>query len=74
MFIAEASYPERVPDHSVRYLSSARQAGQTAAAAGARRLLLTHLMPGTDPAAAIGAAAAGYDGDISVAVPGRLLP
>jgi ribonuclease BN (tRNA processing enzyme) len=38
--------------------------------AGARRLLLTHLMPGTDPDAAIEAASAGYGGDISVAVPG----
>ena len=70
VLIAEASYPERVPGDSVRYLSSALQAGQTAAAAGARRLLLTHLMPGTDPGAAVEAASAGYDGDISVAVPG----
>ncbi|HTR91993.1 MAG TPA: MBL fold metallo-hydrolase [Trebonia sp.] len=70
VFLAEASYPERVPGDSVQHLSSASQAGRTAAAAGARRLLLTHLLPGTDPDAAIGAAAAGYDGDISVAVPG----
>jgi hypothetical protein len=27
-------------------------------------------MPGTDPGAAVEAASAGYDGDISVAVPG----
>jgi ribonuclease BN (tRNA processing enzyme) len=70
LFVAEASYPERVPDDSVRYLSSARQAGQVAAMAGARKLLLTHLMPGADPESAAGAAAAGYDGDIAVAVPG----
>jgi ribonuclease BN (tRNA processing enzyme) len=70
LFVAEASYPERVPGDSVQYLSSARQAGQTAAAAGARRLLLTHLLPGTDPDAAIAAARAGYDGDVSLAVPG----
>ena len=76
LFVAEASYPERVPADSERYLSSARQAGQTAAAAEARGLLLTHLMPGTDPGAAIGAASAGYDGDVTVAVPGltRQLP
>jgi ribonuclease BN (tRNA processing enzyme) len=74
VFVAEASYPERVPGDSVRYLSSACQAGQSAAAAGARRLLLTHLMPGTDPGAAIEAAAAGYDGGISVAVPGLAMP
>ena len=74
VFVAEASYPERVPGDSVRYLSSARQAGQAAAAAGARRLLLTHLLPGTDSGAAIEAAAAGYDGGISVAVPGLAMP
>jgi ribonuclease BN (tRNA processing enzyme) len=70
LFVAEASYPEHVPDDSVLYLSSARQAGRVAASAGARQLVLTHLMPGTDPDAAISAAVAGYDGDITVAMPG----
>jgi ribonuclease BN (tRNA processing enzyme) len=70
LFLAEASYPERVPGDCAATLSSARQAGRTAAAAGVRRLLLTHLMPGTDPGASVRAAAAGFDGDITVAVPG----
>jgi ribonuclease BN (tRNA processing enzyme) len=70
LFIAEASYPEHVPDDSVPYLSSARQAGQVAAAAGARRLVLAHLMPGTDPSAAVSAATASYHGDVTVAMPG----
>lgn len=70
LFIADASYLEQVPEDSAAYLSSARQAGQVAAAAGAGRLVLAHLMPGTDPDAALGAAAAGYDGDITVALPG----
>jgi ribonuclease BN (tRNA processing enzyme) len=70
LLIAEASYPEHVPDDSVPYLSSARQAGRVAATAGAGRLVLTHLMPGTDPDAAVSAAAAGYAGSITVAVPG----
>jgi ribonuclease BN (tRNA processing enzyme) len=70
LFIAEASYPERVPDDSVASLSSAWQAGRVAAAAGARKLVLTHLMPGTDPGAAVSAAAVSYDGDVTVAVPG----
>ena len=76
LFVAEASYPEHVPADMARYLSSARQAGQAAAAAGAGRLLLTHLMPGTDPGAATGAASAGYDGPVAVAGSGltRLLP
>jgi ribonuclease BN (tRNA processing enzyme) len=70
LFLAEASYPQRVPGDLAGTLSSARQAGQTAATAGAGRLLLTHLMPGTDPGASVRAAAAGYGGDIAVAVPG----
>jgi ribonuclease BN (tRNA processing enzyme) len=71
VLIAEATYPEQVPADSAQYLSSARQAGQTAATARAGRLVLTHLWPGTDPDAALGAAAAtGYDGEIGVAVPG----
>jgi ribonuclease BN (tRNA processing enzyme) len=52
LLIADASYPERVPDDA------------------ARRLVLTHLMPGTDPGTAVSAAAASYDGDITVAIPG----
>jgi len=51
-------------------LSSAVQAGQVAAAAGAGRLVLTHLMPGTDPGAAAGAAAAAFGGQVTVARPG----
>jgi ribonuclease BN (tRNA processing enzyme) len=70
LFIAEASYPERVPGDLAGTLSSARQAGRVAAAASARAVVLTHLMPGTDPDAAVRAAAAGYDGGIAVAVPG----
>jgi ribonuclease BN (tRNA processing enzyme) len=70
LFLAEATYPDRVPPDSERYLSSGRQSGQVAAEAGAGRLVLTHLWPGTDPGAAIRAAAAGYDGYIAVAVPG----
>jgi ribonuclease BN (tRNA processing enzyme) len=70
LFLAEASYPEHVPGESAPYLSSAGQAGQVATAAGARGLMLTHLMPGTDADAAISAAAAGYNGDITVATPG----
>jgi ribonuclease BN (tRNA processing enzyme) len=69
LFLAEATYPDRVPDDSARYLSSARQAGHVAASAGAARLVLTHLWPGTDPIAAAHAASADYDGDITVAAP-----
>jgi ribonuclease BN (tRNA processing enzyme) len=70
VLIAEASYPDRVPADSQRYLSSARFAGRLAATAGANRLVLTHLMPGTDRDAAVRAASPDYDGAIDVAVPG----
>ena len=70
LLLAEATYPDQVPPDEQPLLCSARQAGQHAAQAGAARLMLTHLWPGTDPGAARAAAAAGYDGDISVARPG----
>jgi ribonuclease BN (tRNA processing enzyme) len=67
LFLAEATHPEEVPAADARYLSSARQAGEHAAEAAARRLLLTHLWPGTDPARAIAAARRAYSGDVGVA-------
>src|SRR5215469_18130613 len=66
LLIAEASYPEVVPERSARFLSSARQAGADAARAGSRRLLLTHLMPGSDPEAALRAARESYSGPVDV--------
>ena len=73
LLLAEASYVDQVPEDSRRYLSSARQQGQQAAEAAARHLVLTHLMPGTDPAAARAAALRGYDGEVSVATGGLVL-
>jgi ribonuclease BN (tRNA processing enzyme) len=67
LFLAEATHPERVPEEDARFLSSARQAGEYAARAGAALLLLTHLWPGTLPAQALRAARATYDGDVDVA-------
>jgi ribonuclease BN (tRNA processing enzyme) len=71
--LAEATFPRRVPADSAAFLSSALQAGQHAAAAGAGALLLTHLWPGTDPAAALAAAGESYPGPVSVARPGLTL-
>nr|WP_055510324.1 MBL fold metallo-hydrolase [Nonomuraea pusilla] len=70
LLLAEATYPERVPDEDAPYLSTARDAGRTAAAAGAARLLLTHLWPGTPHEPALAAAAASYAGETTVAVGG----
>lgn len=59
-----------MPGGDARYLSSARQAGAVAGQAGAGRLLLTHLWPGTEPGEAVQAAADSYPGEIAVASPG----
>ena len=73
LLLAEASYIDLVPQDSRPYLSSASQAGRRAAQAGAGRLLLTHLLPGTDPAAARDAAANHYAGHVGVAASGLVL-
>ncbi|MDH2429667.1 MBL fold metallo-hydrolase [Sphaerisporangium sp. TRM90804] len=70
VFLAEASYAEHVPAGMASHLSSARQAGRYADEAGVRRLVLTHLIPGTGPEAAEDAARRSYDGEIAVARPG----
>jgi ribonuclease BN (tRNA processing enzyme) len=71
--LAKATYAYQVPADSRRYLSSAREAGQQAARAGAGQLMLTHPWPGTDPAVARATAAERYDGAVSVAVADLLL-
>ncbi|MEV4545051.1 MBL fold metallo-hydrolase [Micromonospora echinaurantiaca] len=73
LLLVEATYVDEVPADSRRYLSSARQMGRLAAAAGVGHLLLTHLWPGTDPAAAHAAAGDGYDGETDVATAGLVL-
>jgi ribonuclease BN (tRNA processing enzyme) len=70
IFLAEATEPWQLTGSEARYLSSARQAGAVAREAGAGRLVLTHLWPGTDPEEAVRAAAVSYPGEIAVAVPG----
>ncbi|EPD66831.1 MBL fold metallo-hydrolase [Streptomyces sp. HGB0020] len=69
LFLSEATYVHRVPDDDAPYLLTAELAGRYAQQAGAARLLLTHLWPGTDATAA-GEAAAGFFGrSIDVALP-----
>jgi ribonuclease BN (tRNA processing enzyme) len=67
LFLAEASYVDDMPADSREFLNSARTAGQQAADAGARRLLLTHLLPGTNQGAARIAAAEAYPSEIGIA-------
>jgi ribonuclease BN (tRNA processing enzyme) len=73
ILLAEASYPVEVPADTARYLSSARRAGRDAADAAVGRLVLTHLFPGTDPAASRQAAADTFSGSIEVAAAGLVV-
>jgi ribonuclease BN (tRNA processing enzyme) len=70
LMLADASFVDEMPEPERRTLGSARLAGEQASAAGARALLLTHLLPGTDPAASQAAAADSYDGPLGVATAG----
>ena len=73
LFLAEATYPEHVPAADALHLSSARQAGEHALTAGAGRLLLTHLWPGTAPEQAEEAARRAFSGEIGVARGGLVM-
>lgn len=70
LLLAEASFADTVPERQRSGLSSAATVGRQAARAGVRRLVLTHLFPTTDPAAARAAAARSYPGPVDVATPG----
>jgi ribonuclease BN (tRNA processing enzyme) len=63
--LCEAAVPAS-EEGSLQHLS-ARQAGRTAAAAGASRLLLTHLWPTLDPAASRAEGAEAFGGEVAVA-------
>lgn len=63
--IVEATLDE--DDAGVVQHLTAGQAGRQAAQAGVGSLLLTHLAPGSDPAARTAAAATAYDGPIGIA-------
>jgi ribonuclease BN (tRNA processing enzyme) len=67
LFIADATYVDEALEHLRRFLLTAQLAGREAERAGVGRLLLTHLLPGTDLGDAVSAAAAAYSGVIKVA-------
>ncbi|MFG3252618.1 MBL fold metallo-hydrolase [Streptomyces sp. NPDC048172] len=71
LFLCEATYVHEVPDPGdAPYLLTAALAGTYAERAGARELLLTHLWPGTAPAAALASAAVRFGGPTRVTAPG----
>lgn len=67
LFVAEASYVDEVPADLKGTLNDAQEVGRQARRAGAKQLLLTHLMRGTDPEAAVAAAAAEFQGPVRLA-------
>jgi ribonuclease BN (tRNA processing enzyme) len=73
LLLAEATSAGEISGDLRGYLSSARDTAREATEAGAGRLMLTHLWPGTDHAEARAAAATEYGGDIEVARAGLVL-
>ena len=73
LLLAEATYIAEVPVEDVRFLSSAEQAGRLAHRAHARRLLLTHVWPGTDRDVLEHAAREPYDGQVGTATAGETI-
>ncbi len=74
LLLVEATYPDAVPDEDAGRLCSAVEAAEQGVAAGARRIMLTHLWPGLPPAAFLAAAARTGARDVTVAAPGPAQP
>src|SRR4051812_3489564 len=70
LLLAEATYIDSVPSGNAGVLNCALDVGRQAHRAGALRLMLTHLMPLTDPDASRAAAARSFSDPIEVAAPG----
>lgn len=71
LFVCECSFAE---EEAVEHHLTPAGAGRLAAAAGCRRLLLTHFYPGLAPEEARGAAGAVFDGPILAAHDGLEVP
>ena len=65
LFLCEASWPSTPTPPPGIHLTG-REAGQHATLAGAKRLLLTHVMPFHDPQAMMAEAKEAYEGDLEV--------
>lgn len=76
LFLCEATFqdapPDRPPEKSRDHHLTARQAGEVAKEAGAKRLVLTHLRDNLDPEASAKQAAEAFGGPVEVAAPGRV--
>jgi ribonuclease BN (tRNA processing enzyme) len=73
LLLAEATYAESVPPGNAGVLNCALGVGRQAHRARAARLMLTHLMPETDPEASRAAASRSFGDWIAVATPGTIV-
>ncbi len=73
LLLAEATYAESVPSENEGVLNCAFEVGRQAHRARAARLMLTHLLPGTDPEASRAAARRSFHDWIAVATPGTIV-
>jgi ribonuclease BN (tRNA processing enzyme) len=73
LLLAEATYVESVPPGNAGVLNCALVVGEQARWAGAARLMLTHLLPGTDPEASRAAASRSFQDRIAVATSGAMV-
>lgn len=67
LVLSEASFQKDNENSGVHL--SARQAGEAARAAGARRLMLTHLWPGLDPTASVVEGSEAFGREVMLAAP-----
>ncbi|GAA2044822.1 MBL fold metallo-hydrolase [Catenulispora yoronensis] len=72
LLLAEASFQEPRDDGLLGLHLNGRQAGESAAAAGAGRLVLTHIPPWTDAGLNLAAARAAFPGPVDLAAPGAV--
>ena len=72
LLLSEAAFLEGRDDAVRGVHLTGRRAGQVAAARGARRLVLTHLVAWNDPEVSVAEARAVYDGPLEVARPGAV--
>lgn len=69
VLLAEATFPDRLGESAAAFAHlTGTTAGRLAHDAGARRLLLTHFFPGTDPGEQVQAAAAAFAGPVEAVV------
>jgi ribonuclease BN (tRNA processing enzyme) len=71
LFLCEAAYTDGRETFQAIHLNG-REAGEHAAAARARRLVLTHIPPWTDPQRNLRDAEAAFAGPVELAKPGAV--